>query len=281
MRVRHYRRVFLDYAMKLIAVSLAGIVLVLLGCILWTVLVRGMSAVSLPILLHSMAEPVEGNVGGIANAVVGSVIQVGLAFLVALPLGVATGTYLSEFPENGRYTAIIGFINDILLSTPSILIGLFVYEFSVRRGGGFSAWSGSAALGLIMLPIIVRSTEEMLRLVPVPLREAAFALGASRYQVIAPVVWKAARSGIATGVLLATARAAGETAPLLFTSVGSPFWSFSIWEPMASLPVMIYQYASSPVPQLVSLAWVGALVITVTVLLLNVLAELIFPNRHL
>jgi len=218
---------------------------------------------------------------GIANAIVGSFFQLGLALLVTVPIGVTTGTYLSEAHQQNRYAAIVCFVNDVLLASPSILIGLFVYGLVVNPFGCFSGWGGSIALGLVMLPIITRTTEDMLRLVPTSLKEAAFALGAPRYKVIAPILWRAARSGIMTGVFLAVARAAGESAPLVFTSVGSPFWTFSMSEPMASLPLLIYQCASSPIPEFVTLGWVGAFVITITLLVLSVVSEVFFSNRHI
>jgi phosphate transport system permease protein len=270
------RRMAQDVVMKTVASTLALIMLTLLAWILWTLLIRGASALSLTVFTQPTLPPGRG--GGLANAVVGTLVQVGLAVVIATPIGVMAGTYLAELGAKSKIAGTVRFINDVLLSAPSILIGLFVYQMVVRPFGGFSAWAGSIALAVVILPVVVRSTEDMMRLVPGTLREAAFALGAPHWRVVTSVMWRAARAGIVTGVLLAIARAAGETAPLLFTSLGNLSWSFDMTKPMASLPVAIYQYAGSPFDEWVSLAWAGALIITAGVLTLNIVSRLMIAG---
>ncbi|XBY46807.1 phosphate ABC transporter permease PstA [Methyloraptor flagellatus] len=262
--------------MKSVASTLAVFVLVLLAWILWTLFIRGFSALSLSVFTMPTLPPGKG--GGLANAIVGTLVQVGIAVVIAAPLGVLAGTYLAEMGEKSRVAGAVRFVNDVLLSAPSILIGLFVYQLVVKPFGGFSAAAGSIALAVVILPVVVRATEDMMRLVPSALREAAFALGASHWMVVSSVLWRAARAGIVTGVLLAIARAAGETAPLLFTSLGNLSWSFDMTKPMASLPVAIYQYAGSPFDEWVALAWAGALIITVGVLALNIVSRLVLSG---
>jgi phosphate transport system permease protein len=274
---RFERRLLRDKIMKVIATGLALIALVFLFWILWTLVVRGGSALSLGVFTKSMAGP--GQNGGLANAIVGTLMQVALGVVIATPIGIMTGTYLSEAKSDNRFAGTVRFINDVLLSAPSILIGLFVYELLVKPFSGFSGWAGGIALAIVILPVVVRTTEDMLRLVPTSLREAAFALGAPHNKVVSSVMWRAASKGIVTGLLLAIARAAGETAPLVFTSLGNSTWSLNMNGPMASLPVAIYQYAGSPVQEWVSLAWAGALLITVGVLALNISSRLIFSAK--
>lgn len=266
------RRLLTDRFAKGVATALAGLAIVLLAWILWTVFYRGLTALSLSVFTMPTESPGRG--GGLANAIVGSLIQVVIGLVIATPVGLFAGTYLSELGR-GRFADAVRFINDVLLSAPSILIGLFVYELLVKSTGAFSGFAGSIALAVLILPVVVRATEDMLRLVPGSLREAAFALGATRAQVVTSVLWRAARAGIATGILLAVARAAGETAPLLFTSLGNLSWSFDLSKPMASLPVTIYQYAGSPFDEWVALAWAGAFLITAGVLLLNILSRVV------
>ncbi|WP_407050673.1 phosphate ABC transporter permease PstA [Methyloraptor flagellatus] len=270
------RRTLHDTIMKSVASTLAVFVLVLLAWILWTLFIRGFSALSLSVFTMPTLPPGKG--GGLANAIVGTLVQVGIAVVIAAPLGVLAGTYLAEMGEKSRVAGAVRFVNDVLLSAPSILIGLFVYQLVVKPFGGFSAAAGSIALAVVILPVVVRATEDMMRLVPSALREAAFALGASHWMVVSSVLWRAARAGIVTGVLLAIARAAGETAPLLFTSLGNLSWSFDMTKPMASLPVAIYQYAGSPFDEWVALAWAGALIITVGVLALNIVSRLVLSG---
>lgn len=270
------RRLFLDRIVRIVVTVLAALAIVLLAWILWTVVYRGASALSLSVFTQPTLSPGRG--GGLANAVVGSLIQVLAGLIIATPVGLMAGTFLSERGQ-GRFADAVRFVNDVLLSAPSILIGLFVYELLVKPFSGFSAIAGALALAVLILPVVVRSTEDMLRLVHGSLREAAFALGASQHQVVVSVLWRAARAGIVTGILLAIARAAGETAPLLFTSLGNLGWSFDLTKPMASLPVTIYQYAGSPYDEWVALAWAGALVITAGVLFLNIMSRVVLAPR--
>ena len=239
--------------------------------ILWTTLVEGGAALS-PVLFREMTPP-PGESGGLLNAFYGSAVMVLLALLIGTPLGIAAGTYLAEHGRYSRLAATVGFINDILLSAPSIVIGLFAYELVVRPSGHFSGLAGALALAMILLPIVVRTTNESLRLVPNTMREAAFALGVPRWRVTARILYKSALAGIVTGVLLGLARIAGETAPLLFTALNNQFWSASLLEPLANVPVVIFQYAMSPYDQWHELAWAGALVLTAFVLGLHLLVR--------
>jgi len=239
--------------------------------ILWTTLVQGGAALS-PVLFREMTPP-PGESGGLLNAFYGSAVMVLVALLIGTPLGIAAGTYLAEHGRYSRLAATVGFINDILLSAPSIVIGLFAYELVVRPSGQFSGLAGALALAMILLPIVVRTTNESLRLVPNTMREAAFALGVPRWRVTARILYKSALAGIVTGVLLGLARIAGETAPLLFTALNNQFWSASLLEPLANVPVVIFQYAMSPYDQWHELAWAGALVLTAFVLGLNLLVR--------
>jgi len=241
--------------------------------ILWTTLAQGAAALS-PALFTQMTPP-PGETGGLLNAFYGSAVMVLLALIIGTPVGIAAGTYLAEHGRHSRLAAVVGFINDILLSAPSIVIGLFVYELVVRPMGHFSGFAGAIALAVILLPIVVRTTTEALRLVPNQMREAAFALGIPAWKVTAQILYKAALSGILTGILLGLARIAGETAPLLFTALSNQFWSSSLGQPLASVPVVIFQYAMSPYEQWHALAWAGALALTVFVLGLNLIVRLL------
>ena len=252
--------------------------LALLASILFTLLWRGVGGLSLAVFTHITKSP--GGGGGLLNAIVGSLIQTLLGTLIGTPIGLMVGTYLSEYARASMLGDVVRFISDILLSAPSILIGLFVYAVMVAPAGGFSGLAGAVALAVIVLPIVVRTTEDMLRLIPVALREAAMALGAPKWKCIVFICYRAALNGIATGVLLAIARVAGETAPLLFTSLGNLNWSVSLTQPMSSLPVTIYQYAGSAFEDWVQLAWVGALLITFGVLALNIVARVALRARH-
>jgi phosphate transport system permease protein len=220
--------------------------------------------------------PPPGSAGGLLNAIWGSVLIVLTATLVSTPIGILAGIYLAEYGRNGAFAETTRFINDILLSAPSIVLGLFVYTVYVVPVGHFSGWAGSMALALIAIPVVVRTTENMLRLVPGSLREAAVALGAPMWKVILRVTLKAVRGGVITGVLLAVARMSGETAPLLFTALNNQFWSADMNAPMANLPVVIFQFAMSPFDDWKTLAWAAALLITLTVLVLNILARTVF-----
>lgn len=244
--------------------------------ILWTTLSQGAAALT-PALFTQMTPP-PGASGGLLNAFYGSAVMIGLALVIGTPIGVAAGTYLAEQGRYGRLAATVSFINDILLSAPSIVIGLFVYELVVRSMGHFSALAGALALAIILLPIVVRTTEEALRLVPDQMREAGFALGMPRWRVTSQILYKAARSAILTGILLGAARIAGETAPLLFTALNNQFWSASLNGPLANLPVVIFQYAMSPYDEWHVLAWAGAFVLTAFVLLLNLFVRTLGRN---
>lgn len=267
-----------DTTVKVISTVFAVFALFLLGWILWTLLARGLPALSLSVFTNITAPP--GQNGGLANAIVGSLIQVAIAMAIGGPIGIFCGTFLAENGRGTRIGSAARFVNDILLSAPSILVGLFIYTLLVVPFGGFSGWAGAIALAILVIPVVVRTTEDMLNLVPVGLREAAFALGAPQWKVVMFITWRAARAGIVTGVLLAIARAAGETAPLLFTSLGNNSWSLDLSKPMASLPLAIYQYAGSPFDDWVALAWAGALLITVGVLFLNIVSRLFLAKAH-
>jgi len=217
--------------------------------------------------------------GGLRNAIVGSLLIVGLSVLVATPVGILAGIYLTEYGDQSKTAELTRFVTDIMLSAPSIVIGLFVYAIAVATLGGFSGYAGSLALALIAVPVVMRTTENMLRLVPSSLREAAFALGAPRWKVSLSVTLRAAKSGVITGVLLAIARISGETAPLLFTALSNQFYSDDMSKPMANLPVVIFQFAMSPYDNWVNLAWGGALLITLSVLGLNILARTFFREK--
>ena len=251
--------------------------LAFLALILATLLYLGFSGLSSTVFTTITKPP--GSHGGLLNAIIGSLIQTALGTAIGTPIGLLVGTYLSEYARGSLLGEAVRFVSDVLLSAPSILIGLFVYTVMVSPFGGFSGWAGAVALAVIVIPIVVRTTEDMLRLIPVALREAAVALGAPKWKSIVFICYRAALDGIATGVLLAIARIAGETAPLLFTSLGNLNWSLSLTQPMSSLPVTIYQYAGSAFDDWVQLAWVGALLITFGVLALNVLARIVLRPR--
>ena len=244
-----------------------------LAWILWTTLVQGAAALT-PTLFTQMTPP-PGASGGLLNAFYGSAVMILLALFIGAPLGVAAGTYLAEHGRYSKVAAVVSFVNDILLSAPSIVIGLFVYEIVVRTQGHFSGFAGALALAMILLPIVVRTTEEALRLVPDQMREAGFALGLPRWRVTSRIIYKAALSAILTGILLGAARIAGETAPLLFTALNNQFWSGSLNAPLANVPVVIFQYAMSPYDEWHTLAWAGAFVLTIFVLGLNLLVRLL------
>jgi phosphate transport system permease protein len=248
------------------------IVLAALVSILWTLVARGIGGLSLRTLTHVTAPA--GSNGGLLNPIVGSIIQVALATLIGTPVGLMAGIYLAEYGGGSATANAVRFVSDMLLSAPSILVGLFVYLVLVAPFHQFSGFAGVAALSILVIPIVVRTSEDMLRLVPVSMREAAAALGTPRWKVVLLICVRAARKGMLTGVLLAVARISGETAPLLFTSLGNLNWSLSLGKEMASLPVTIYQYAGSPADDWVQLAWTAALLITAGVLLINIVARL-------
>ena len=258
-----------------ITLSLAATALGILwlALILGTLLVNGLCALK-PSLFTEMTPP-PGSAGGLLNAIFGSAAMTVLATLLGTPVGVLAGTFLAEYSRGSRLAEVIRFINDILLSAPSIIVGLFVYEIMVVQMGHFSAWAGVVALAILVVPVVVRTTEDMLNLVPNTLREAAAALGAPKSTMIVRVAYRAAVQGMLTGVLLAVARIAGETAPLLFTALNNQFWSANLNAPMANLPVVIFQFAMSPYADWQSLAWGGALLITAAILVLNVTARVL------
>ena len=227
-----------------------------------------------------MTPPPQAETGGLANAIFGSVLMVSLATSIGTPIGILAGIYLAEYGQKGWLGSLTRFINDILLSAPSIVIGLFIYSVVVAPRHGFSGWAGVLALALIVIPVVIRTTENMLTLIPNSLREAAYALGTPKWRVIMTVTLKAARAGVVTGVLLALARIAGETAPLLFTALSNQFWTSDLSAPMASLPVTIFKFAMSPYENWQKLAWAGVFLITVGVLVLNILARVLFRNKH-
>jgi phosphate transport system permease protein len=247
--------------------------------ILFVLFSNGFAALELSLFTQDTPAPgSEG--GGLRNAIVGSLMIVGLAVVVSTPIGILAGIYLSEYGDTSKTAEFTRFVTDIMLSAPSIVLGLFVYAIAVATVGNFSGYAGSLALSLIAIPVVMRTTENMLRLVPGTLREAAFALGAPRWKVSTKVTLRAAKSGVITGLLLAVARISGETAPLLFTALNNQFYSSDMGGPMANLPVVIYQFAMSPYDNWINLAWGGALLITLAVLLFNILARVLFRNKN-
>jgi phosphate transport system permease protein len=261
---------------NVVALALSGFAtavgLFFLGAILWTLLHNGLAGMSGR--LFTAMTPPPGTSGGLLNAIYGSVVMTLIGILIGGPVGMLAGTYLAEYGRGSRLAGVIRFVNDVLLSAPSIIIGLFVYELLVIRMGHFSAIAGAVALAIIALPVTVRTTEDMLNLVPQGMKDASTAMGAYPWRTITNVVYPAARSGIVTGLLLAVARISGETAPLLFTALNNQFWSSNLGAPMANLPVVIFQFALSPYPDWQQLAWSGALIITLSILILSIGARI-------
>jgi len=270
-------RRFLRKVINLVALGLSGLAtaigLFFLGAILWTLLSRGFAGMS--VALFTAMTPPPGSSGGLLNAIYGSLAMTVIGILLGGPVGMLAGTYLAEYGRNARLSVVIRFVNDVLLSAPSIIVGLFVYELLVIRMGHFSALAGAVALAIIAIPVTVRTTEDMLNLVPQGMRDASTAMGAYPWRTITSVIYPAARSGIVTGLLLAIARISGETAPLLFTALNNQFWSTNLNAPMANLPVVIFQFALSPYPNWQQLAWSGALLITLSILILSITARLV------
>jgi phosphate transport system permease protein len=275
---RRARRSIVSGVFTVFCWAVTAVALAALALILWSLLVKGIGGIDQH--TFTMDTPAAGSVGGLRNAIIGSVIMCALAMVMAIVIGVLAGTWLAEYGRNSLYANLVRFLNDILLSAPSVLIGLFVYEFMVRPFHGFSAIAGAFALALIAVPIITRTTEDVLKLQPTALREAGVALGTPHWSAIRQILWKSAGSGILTGGLLAFARISGETAPLLFTSLNEQFLNFNLTKEMASLPVVIFNDALSAYDDLVRLAWAGALIIAVAVLGTNVLARIITRERH-
>jgi phosphate transport system permease protein len=272
----HARRKLVNWVALALSLAAMAFGLFWLIWILFEVVRLGFGGLTLD--LFTKMTPPPGSEGGLLNAIVGSLILVGAASLIGTPIGMLAGIYLAEYGQRGWLASATRFINDILLSAPSIVIGLFVYAVVVARMKSFSGLAGVLALALIVIPVVVRTTENMLILVPNSLREAAYALGAQKWKVILRITARAARAGIVTGVLLAVARISGETAPLLFTALSNQFWSVDVSEPMANLPVTIYKFAMSPFSDWQQLAWAGVFLITLGVLLLNVLARVMFKE---
>jgi len=254
------------------AFGLSWLVLIL-AVLLW----KGFSGLSLAVFTQMTPPP--GSAGGLLNPIIGSLILTVLAVLFGTPLGILAGTYMAEYGRYDKLTTVVRFINDILLSAPSIVVGLFIYEIMVAQMGHFSGWAGAVALAVIVVPVVVRTTEDMLTLVPDTLREAGASIGLPRSLMITRVAYRAARAGMVTGVLLAVARISGETAPLLFTALNNQFWSLNLNAPVASLPVVIFQFALSPYSDWQKLAWTGALIITLTVLALSISARILSAQR--
>jgi phosphate transport system permease protein len=260
-------------SMAAAAIGLAWLALIL-GALIW----QGAAGLSLAVFTEMTPPP--GEAGGLLNAIAGSVVMTVIAIVVGTPVGILAGTYMAEYGRFSKLTIVVRFINDILLSAPSIVVGLFIYEIMVRPMGHFSALAGAFALAILVVPVVVRTTEDMLNLVPNALREAGTAIGAPRWIVIRSVAYRAALSGIVTGILLAIARISGETAPLLFTALNNQFWSSNVNAPMASLPVTIFQFALSPYEEWQQLAWTGALFITFAVLMLSIVARALTVRRE-
>ena len=272
-RALYVRRRAVNGIFLVLSTAAAAIGIIALILILYALLKNGVGGLSTAVFTENTPAP--GSVGGLANAIFGSVIMSVAAVIVGTPIGMLAGTYLAEYGRHSWLAFVIRFVNDILLSAPSIIIGLFIYQLVVARMHHFSAWAGMAALAVIVIPVVVRTTENMLLLVPNTMREAAASIGAPRSVSIRAITWRAARAGIVTGVLLAIARISGETAPLLFTALNNQFWSTNPNAPMASLPIVIFQFANSPYDDWHHLAWAGALLITAAVLTLSIFARLI------
>ena len=267
---------------NVVALGLSGLAtaigLFFLGAILWTLVHNGFAGMSLQ--LFTAMTPPPGGSGGLLNAIYGSVVMTVIGILIGAPIGVLAGTYLAEYGRTARISAVIRFVNDVLLSAPSIIVGLFVYELLVVRMGHFSAIAGAVALAILAIPVTVRTTEDMLNLVPQGMKDASTAMGAYHWRTITSVIYPAARSGIVTGLLLAVARISGETAPLLFTALNNQFWSSNLAAPIANLPVVIFQFALSPYPNWQQLAWSGALIITASILILSVAARIVVSSLN-
>ena len=274
MTTRYSRRLFVNRFNLVMSLITMAFGLTFLLWILLTLLQAGFHAFSTD--LFTQMTPPPGSKGGLLNAIAGSVLMATMGTLIGTPIGILAGIYLAEFGSRGWLAPVTRFINDILLSAPSIVIGLFIYEAYVFRVGHFSAWAGAFALALIVIPVVIRTTENMLKLVPDSLREAAAALGTPQWKMILKVTLRSVRAGVITGILLAVARISGETAPLLFTALNNQFWTSNLDAPMANLPVVIFQFAMSPYSDWQQLAWAGALLITMAVLLLNILARTVF-----
>ncbi len=273
----YHRRLAANYFYLGLSVVCTAFGLFWLGWLLWTLLTNGLDWIDLGVFTRITPPP--GSQGGLQNAILGSLLLTTVALSIAAPVGVLAGTYLAEYGSASRLAAVIRFVNDLLLSAPSIIIGVFIYGMVVIAMGHFSGLAGSLALALIMLPVVVRTTDDMMRLVPDSLREAAAALGAPQWKIIARIIYRAASNGILTGILLGVARISGETAPLLFTALNNQFGNLRLDQPIANLPVVIFQFAMSPYVDWQHLAWAGATLITFFILLLNILTRLLFRSQ--
>lgn len=272
-----FRRRFADWVALIFAGLATLFGLVFLAWILWTTISNGVDAINLKLFTEMTPPP--GADGGLLNAFYGSAVMIALALVIGTPIGLAAGTYLAEHGRHTKLAAAVRFVNDILLSAPSIVLGLFIYELVVAPSKHFSGYAGALALAMILIPVVVRTSDEALRLVPDRMREAAFALGLPRWKVTAQILFKAGMSGIVTGLLLGLARISGETAPLLFTALNNQFWSADLNAPLANVPVVIFQYALSPYDAWHSLAWAGALILTLFVLALNLIVRFAVRGR--
>lgn len=275
---KYQKRKLLNQFNLLASIFVTGLGLFMLGWILFILFSKGLQHINWDVFTKMTPPP--GGTGGIANAIFGSIVITFFAVLLGTPIGILAGTYLSEYGQNSLFANLVRFINDILLSAPSIVVGVFIYTILVKPIGHFSGWAGAVALAILVIPVVLRTTEDMLKLVPNQLREAAAALGAPRWRVTMQIVYRAALTGMMTGVILATARIMGETAPLLFTALNNQFWSKDLSQPIANMPVVIYQYALSPYEDWQSLAWAAALIITVSVLIMNIIARYTLKPSH-
>jgi phosphate transport system permease protein len=275
---RHRKRKAVNAVALTLSVAAMAFGVFWLIWILWETIRLGLGGLTL-MTFTEMTPPPQEEIGGLANAIYGSAMMVSLATLLGTPIGILAGVYLAEYGRKNTLGSVVRFINDILLSAPSIVVGLFVYALVVARMKSFSGMAGVLALALIVIPVVIRTTENMLTLIPNALREAAYALGTPKWKVILSVTLRAARAGVVTGVLLALARISGETAPLLFTALSNQFWTSDLSQPMASLPVTIFKFAMSPYENWQKLAWAGVFIITVGVLFLNILARILFKNK--
>jgi phosphate transport system permease protein len=270
---RRFVRKITNYVALCLSGLATAVGLFFLGAILWTLVSKGIAGMS--VALFTQNTPPPGGNGGILNAIYGSVVMSLIGILIGAPIGLLAGTYLAEYGRNSPLSSVIRFVNDVLLSAPSIIIGLFIYEILVVRMGHFSALAGAVSLAVIAIPVTVRTTEDMLNLVPQGMKDASTAMGAHPWRTITSIIYPAARSGIVTGLLLAIARISGETAPLLFTALNNQFWSTNLHGPMANLPVVIFQFALSPYKNWQQLAWSGALLVTVAILILSITARIL------
>jgi phosphate transport system permease protein len=275
---REWRRKFVNKTFVVACLAATAVAIIALVLILWSLLVQGIGGLDLAVF--TMNTPAPGSQGGLLNAIVGSLMMCALAMLIAVVVGILAGTWLAEYGQHTRYASVVRFLNDVLLSAPSILVGLFIYELMVRPFHGFSGYAGAVALAFLATPIVTRTTEDILNLQPHALREAGIALGTPKWSVIRQIIWRAAGAGLLTGALLGFARISGETAPLLFTALNNQFFNVNMSQPMASLPAVIFQFALSAYDDWRRLAWAGALLIAVVVLSINIIGRFLAREKH-